>query len=320
MTRRNATSPLDAMRRSGQTRPPVPPPGGPRSTTPPVVRLLREAAAGGWARLRSAVEGLKRDAGEPGGTPAAAPSSARAGGGGPLPSFKGAWTGVLNAAGARSGEFWWVGSGEVITLRLPRGVTVLAVGGVVGVIALAFVAGRRTGAPASVAAATPTEAAPAVVSEGALAGLDAEDVPGGGAWPGSTPADAPAADPAQRLQARFDAGLDPRVDGLNYLVYLTATRRECVRLRDFLAERGVDVIVMESSRSVRAGSGADAVRIPLYWVVDVSEGFSRAAYLRGEHEGFKARRMELGRAWKRHNGGRGSDLSDMQFYAYRRSS
>ncbi len=146
-------------------------------------------------------------------------------------------------------------------------------------------------------------------------------MPGGGEWAGAVPVVGGADIDPVRLQARFDAGLDPRVLDLNYLVYMTATRRECLRLADFLGQNGVQAVVIPSSRIVKAGDGdGRMIELTLYQVVDVGQGFSRNEYVRGEHEAFRAERMELGRAWKRHNGGRGSDLADMQFYAYRAKS
>lgn len=222
----------------------------------------------------------------------------------------------------RFGEVWWVGSGEPITLSLPRGATVLVVTGVVAIIVMAFAAGRRSGPSPSLAfepALARADTAVQVASRPPNALVDG--VPGGSESLGTIEAGGALPVNADRLQARFDAGMDPRVDGLNYLVYMTATRRECLRLADFLNEHDVQAIVMRSSRSVHsAGPDGESIELPLYWVVDVGEGFSRNQYLRGEHEEFRAERMELGRAWKRYNGDRGSDLSDMQFYAYRASA
>ena len=331
MTRRNATSPLDAMRSAGGTgRPGRAGPAasgrvGGHAPTPPVLRFLARRTAGAASWLRAAAARVTR-------APRGPATPLGTGGASPADRFADACAGVRDAVAARVGEVWWIGSAEPVTLRLPRGVTVLVVAGVVGIIGLAFVAGRRTGqAPAAVAWEPPRSTVPErlagvdpVPTRVALAALGGDDVPGGGdlSRRGGRSAAAAAGthaagDPAGRLQARFDAGLDPRVDGLNYLVYITATRRECLRLADFLGERGVQAVVMRSSRSVREEADGEVLELPLYWVVDVGRGFSRTEYLRGEHAAFRDERMELGRAWKRHNGGRGSDLADMQFYAYR---
>ncbi|BAM03779.1 hypothetical protein PSMK_16200 [Phycisphaera mikurensis NBRC 102666] len=268
--------------------------------------------------------------------PVEQPPARRAAGPEPTPPAEGPGPLARGLAAARTawsdrfGEVWWVGSTEPLTLHLPRGATVLVMAGVVGIIVMAFAVGRRSGR-ADAVVATPLTPAQRLLATLEPAS-DARGVPGidaGGSVPGG--AETPAGDAGPegvlqagtqeadgpRLQARYDAGLDPRVDGRNYLVYMTATRSECLRLADFLNERGVTPIVMRSGRSVETADGdGKPLVLPLYWVVDVGQGFSRAEYVRGEHRAFHEERMELGRAWKRHNGGRGSDLSDMQFYAY----
>ena len=271
------------------------------------------------ARVAPAPPSAAKPASRPAPTPASSPAP------GPVASgiFRDRIEAFRDALAARFGDVWWIGSADPITLRLPRGVTVLVVTGVVGIIVMAFAVGRRSGheqlradAPAGPALAQAEAGLPA--DRFGFAGAAPDGVPGGGEWFGSSAVAAEEAevDPV-RLQARFDAGLDPRVLGLNYLVYMTATRRECLRLADFLGHNGVQAVVIPSSRKVKAGDGdGRMIELTLYQVVDVGQGFSRNEYVRGEHEGFRSERMELGRAWKRHNGGRGSDLADMEFYRY----
>ena len=48
-------------------------------------------------------------------------------------------------------------------------------------------------------------------------------------------------------------------------------------------------------------------------VIDVTRGFTPQEWNNGEHEPYFATRRALGRAWKAHNGGIGSDLNTMIF-------
>ncbi len=233
-----------------------------------------------------------------------------------------ALAGVLKPEG-QAGP-WWIGSTTPVVLKLARGTVVAGVAGVVGLVLLAYWIGLGQGQDAA-GKGDPTLAGAEAVGTGP--DLDAQpwrvnddtglDIPGG------------AEGTVLPLGRRDDAG-DPRKPGLNYLVYAMADLEESRRLQAFLKEHGVRTLIVPTSHrvsglpNVSSGAGESGVaggaesgdNAVLHLVVDVTEGFTREAYLSGDHRAFLGYRLKLGRAWQRHNGGHGSALESMMFYKY----
>lgn len=194
----------------------------------------------------------------------------------------------------RSGIWWgaWQGASVPVILRVPRGFAVLGAFGVLGLIVLAYWVGYSRG---SNAAAIGPDGSQVVLrddrvprvgrviemrSSAAGAGThDASDVAGGGAVTDG----------------------DPRRIGLNYLILARFPRilhDEAVRLSRFLEEAGVETAVVSSDTG------------ELFHVVGL-RGFTTEEYRAGRHHGYMDQMRRLGRQWKSHNNGKGSDLSDM---------
>ncbi len=243
---------------------------------------VRDATASGWERLVEAYASLK-------------PAAQRA---------------------AEGDGPWWIGSKRPVTLRMPRGGVVAAVAGVVGLVLLAYWLGLGQGArdtTGKLAQNAPQNGQPGWMAAGSgLGDTTGADIPGGAET---------TVVPLPRNKAATARPAEPRVPGHNYLVYTLTDFGEAQRLKAFLAERGVDTLIVQTSRRVPkpAGVASDTVSGQNAWlhlVVDVTRGFSREQCLRGEHRRFLTERIQLGRAWYRHNGNRGSALESMMFYKY----
>lgn len=101
---------------------------------------------------------------------------------------------------------------------------------------------------------------------------------------------------------------DPRVSGLNYLMLVTVRAEdidEARRLQEFLRQSGVASILSKSNNGRFVS------------VMDVSRSFTSDEYRAGQHQTHLDRMRALGRAWKRHNGNLGSDLSSMTYYKFK---
>lgn len=219
---------------------------------------------------------------------------------------------VESAAGA-----WWIASGKPVVLRMTRGLVVLAIAGVVGLVLLAYWLGRGD-ATLNFADTWPDQNQSRPVSDVALDRPDAVvDVPGG-----SDP-EAGVVVPTPRTTPPPAA--DPRVPGRNYLVYTMTDLTTAKELAAFLRDQDARIRIVPTEhpapgaaarKGELAGDPKSGDTSVLHLVVDVTEGFTRAQYTRGEHHRFLSERLALGRAWKRHNGDRGSALESMTFYKY----
>jgi len=213
---------------------------------------------------------------------------------------------VAGETGGHSGPAaWWAWSraGVPITLRVPRGVAIVVLVGVIGLLVLAYWVGyERGGAAASRQAQAmdtgptgPRDAPPAPASNRGAGASDAADTgsPAGENPTGPTGRDA--AGPAA----------DPRAVGLNYFIVARRRPPDARKLADFLEQQGgVETYVDPLDNGYS-----------LIWVVD--RGF-RADELGSEaYNAFQRRLRELGRAWKRHNDGKGADLGDMYVRKYK---
>jgi hypothetical protein len=227
-----------------------------------------------------------------------------------------------SAAGA-----WWITSGKPVVLRMTRGLVVLGIAGVVGLVLLAYFVGRSDRAEIGFADTWPPTNRLAIGDPAAEATEATEatetpllDVPGGSDTTSGVVVPQPRQTPPPAS--------DPRIVGHNYLIYTLTDLGTARELAAFLREQGPRVMILPTGLSVSTAPGPAAggvetevaaevendQNVPLYWVVDITRGFSTAEYRRGEHHAFLAERLGLGRAWKRHNGGRGSALESMTFY------
>ena len=110
---------------------------------------------------------------------------------------------------------------------------------------------------------------------------------------------------------------DPRIPGQNYLRLVSLHGEdidEARQIQAFFQQAGVATI-LTGDRLFDPASGEK----PKGWisVVDVTRGFTRDEWYNGEHEPYFTARRALGRAWKAHNKGVGSDLNTMMFYKFR---
>ena len=157
------------------------------------------------------------------------------------------------------------------------------------------VAATEVGGPAPVLAGEDTLIDPSQLAQRAW---EAQDTPGGAI-------DLPTA--------------DPRIEGYNYLCFVSlrgADIDEARRIQRFFQQAGVATI-LTGSKLFDPESGEK----PRGWiqVIDVSRGFSESQMHNGEYESFYTARRALGRAWKGHNRGIGSDLNTMMFYKFKPS-
>ena len=195
-----------------------------------------------------------------------------------------------------SGDNLWTqavrGASVPVILRLPRGFAVLAAAGVLSLIVLSYWVGYTRGVSATEGEfeqqtinlrddRVPRRGQVIEMRSAASNGgfLDASDVAGGGAT----------------------ADGDPRREGLNYLIVARFPRgleTEAERLASFLREGGVEAAAISSDNG------------ELFHVVGL-QGYTTEEYRAGRHHAYMDQVRRLGRQWKTHNNGKGSDLSDM---------
>lgn len=176
-----------------------------------------------------------------------------------------------------------------MVLRLPRGVVMLAGVVLLGLIAASFMLGREVADPVGDGVASQGETEE-TLEDGMIGpividpqGLAPQEVPGGAI-------DLPTT--------------DPRAVGLNYAVMQTYQRADQDAARDaqdFFASRGVATFLDKPNNG------------RFIQLVDVSEGFDRVDERAKSH--LEALRR-IGRAYKVHNNGLGSDMSGMYFDRY----
>jgi hypothetical protein len=171
-------------------------------------------------------------------------------------------------------------------LRVPRGLAAVIVLGLFLLIVLAYWVGSARGSAATRAELT---------ERGAVAGAPGpREAPPISVSQESPPSAAGTGEPVQRVEQ------ERRRPGLNYLQLQTGGRDEGQRLAEFMADKGVQIQLVETA-------GGE-------WVVFAVDRGYRADELNSEScVAYKRKLMDLGRAWKRHNGNRGSDLNTMLF-------
>lgn len=200
-------------------------------------------------------------------------------------------------SGATSGA---TSGGGAVVLRLPRGLAVVLAAVLVLLIVLAYFAGRSQGYTAG-----QTAEREKLETINRLGARDA-----GGAAPLGRPgvrsgnaatAGNETSGGGGRVYLPGDA--DPRAAGENYPVLARYDLDEARRLADFLADKGVDTLVVSAHN---AG---------LFLVVAV-QGYTGEQFRSQQHLPFERRLRDLGRQWKIHNGNKGDDLSSLYWALY----
>ncbi|MFK7789371.1 MAG: hypothetical protein AB8C95_07790 [Phycisphaeraceae bacterium] len=178
---------------------------------------------------------------------------------------------------------WWVGSASPLVLRVPRGVAILSVVGLLLVIVVAYWVGSMLGAAG---------AQPEVV-EG---GLGQRLGPEGYFISPDDDYEGPKVDvPDTALE------VERREPGLNYMQLITSTKEDCERLARFFGARGVAIQLVP-------------VHNKELWVAYAIKRGYRSDEMGSEHQQrYEQMLRSLGRQWKQNNGGRGTDLSTMIF-------
>ena len=179
---------------------------------------------------------------------------------------------------------WWVGSASPLVLRVPRGVAILSIVGLLLLIVVSYAVGSIRGA----ASARP-EAIDAGMGE--RAGPDGFFV---------TPDDGYS---GPEVEVPEDAlAVERREPGLNYMQLITSTREDCENVARFFGARGVAIqLVPVHNRGL--------------WVAYAVKRGYRADELGSEsQQRYEDLLKSLGRDYKRNNGG--TDLSTMIFKRY----
>ncbi len=187
-------------------------------------------------------------------------------------------------------DAWQAGASEPLLLRVPRGMALSLLAGLLGLLILAYWVGYSRGGSAAEKRVT---AIYQPVLEGADRVPPTRFVASEGTNTGVS-AGVPSA----------SGSGDPRTSGLNYLILALYPPQEAKRLKAFLAERQVDVMV-----GPRNNKG-------LCQVVAL-KGFTRQQYRdTDEKTRFMTQMRALGRDWKSFNKGKGEDLSSMYYDKY----
>lgn len=183
-------------------------------------------------------------------------------------------------------ETWHAGASEPMILRVPRGLAVCLLLGLLGLLVLSYWVGHSRGGTAAQARVR-AEYEPALTESGRVSPTGTgliTDRSGG---------------------ATADSGVsgydDPRVLGRNYLVLALYPLDEAQRLRAFLAGRQVDVMIgLRNNKGLRQ--------------VIALNGFTREQMRTSDAEDrFMTKLRGLGRQWKSFNHGKGDDLSSMYY-------
>jgi len=173
---------------------------------------------------------------------------------------------------------WWVGSASPLVLRVPRGIAILSVAGLLLLIAVAYWVGSIRGA----AAAEPDPVEP---------GLGQRTGPNGFFVSPEDDYAGPEVDvPEDALT------VERREPGLNYMQLITSTREDCEKLARFFGARGVAIQLVP-------------VHNKELWVAyAVKRGYRSDEMGSESQQRYEQMLRSLGRQWKQTNGGRGTDL------------
>jgi len=182
------------------------------------------------------------------------------------------------------------GLSEPVVLRVPRGLAVLAIVAVLGLIVLGYAVGHRRGYGAGEAA----EAGRAEEELRMVTRLAQRQVDGAlGAGRGDGTGGGESSETGR--EGRFD---DPRRRGLRYFVVSHEPADEAARLIAFVERSGVDAAAVPSDN-------------PRFVKVIATQGFTADELRSATGRDYEQALRQIGRAWKDANNGRGKDLSDL---------
>jgi hypothetical protein len=217
------------------------------------------------------------------------PTTPQASGRGPRPGLR-QGTGIGGFFQSMA-DAWRSGASEPLTLRVPRGMAVSLLVGLLGLLVLAYWVGHSRGSSAAEKDVR-AQYEPALTDDGRVP-------PDRSGQPGASDAGRQAGTTYQPDEA------DQRVPGNNYLILALYPPQEARRLRAFLTERQVEVMV-----GPRNNKG-------LCQVIVLDKGFTPEEYGNERiREPFRNKYLALGRQWQAANDGRGDDLSTMYFQKY----
>lgn len=185
---------------------------------------------------------------------------------------------------------WWPQAGVPIVLRVPRGMAVVVMLAVLGVVILSYFVGYTQG---NAGGGQQAEGQPWINNQGTM-----RRAPGGvGDAQGGEQAAA-----AGRIYGLTEP--DPRQPGMNYLILARYPHDEAHRLATFVAEYGLDLAIIPSDNA------------RLFFVVAL-RGFESGEIGAGTPgEAFREEVGNIGRAWRRHNNNRGDALETRYFARY----
>lgn len=181
---------------------------------------------------------------------------------------------------------WWVGSSAPLVLRLPRGIAILGLAGVLLVIVLAYWVGSMRGA---------ASAEPEVVDSG----LGERAGPSG--WfesPQDTYEGTEVDVPEKPLTA------ERREPGKNYMQLITSSREDCEQIATFFGEAGVAIQLVPVNNK------------ELWVAYAVMRGYRGDELSSESCKRYEQKLRALGRKFKASNNGQGTDLSTMIFKRY----
>lgn len=192
---------------------------------------------------------------------------------------------AAGGAGSSSGGRvpWWVGSSSPLVLRVPRGLAVLGVAGLVLLIVLAYWVGAVRGSASA-------QQAVAAAGMGERSGPEGYYIAADDGYQG----------PEQEVPEGVVEGEDRRVPGMCYVRVVESTEADCRRIAEFFASRGVAMQVTRGNN--------DRFRVYV-----IERAYSPQETESESAQYFLRQMRGHGRAWKVHNGGRGDDLSTMYY-------
>lgn len=207
--------------------------------------------------------------------------------------------GPVRSDGVPPGQWmqWLSHAGPPLVLRVPRGLAISVVLGMLALLVVAYWVGFERG---EAAATRMYETANETIDRGGRVPVMARDTrrenpAAGGSRTAANGSGGTAPDAG-------DAVADPREPGFNYMVMARRNRRDAQRLAQFIRDQGVETILVPLSDD------------DMFLVVATERGFRSTGS--EEAQTYRNRLLEIGRAWKRHNDGRGSELQDMYFARY----
>lgn len=178
---------------------------------------------------------------------------------------------------------WWVGSASPLVLRVPRGVAILSVAGLLLVIVVAYGVGSIRGAAGAKPEAVEPGMGERTVSNGFFVSPE-DDYKG------------------PEVEVPEDALMvEQREPGLNYMQLITSTREDCEKLARFFGARGVAIQLVP-------------VHNKGLWVAYAVKRGYRADEMGSEsQQRYEQMLKSLGRQYKQSGG---TDLSTMIFNRY----